>query len=103
MTNVEADSIIQEKSLAEGVVERLQKQIRGGKLKEGDKLPTKPELMKVFGVGRSAMREAVKVLLNKGYINVQQGRGAFAENQTSVSESPKQRFKQAGIQDLCDM
>ena len=66
------------------MAEQLQKQIKEGKLKEGDKLPTEPELMKVFGVGRSTIREAVKMLLNKGYISVQQGRGTFVESQTPV-------------------
>ena len=94
MTNMETDSIIQKKSLAEEVAEQLQKQIKEGKLKEGDKLPTEPELMKVFGVGRSTIREAVKMLLNKGYISVQQGR---------VNESFEQRFKRADIQDLYDV
>ena len=42
MTNMETDSIIQKKSLAEEVAEQLQKQIKEGKLKEGDKLPTEP-------------------------------------------------------------
>ena len=103
MTNMETDSIIQKKSLAEEVAEQLQKQIKEGKLKEGDKLPTEPELMKVFGVGRSTIREAVKMLLNKGYISVQQGRGTFVESQTPVNESFEQRFKRADIQDLYDV
>ena len=103
MTNMETDSIIQRKSLAEEVAEQLQKQIKEGKLKEGDKLPTEPELMKVFGVGRSTIREAVKMLLNKGYISVQQGRGTFVESQTPVNESFEQRFKRADIQDLYDV
>lgn len=85
------------------MAEQLQKQIKEGKLKEGDKLPTEPELMKVFGVGRSTIREAVKMLLNKGYISVQQGRGTFVESQTPVNESFEQRFKRADIQDLYDV
>ena len=61
MTNMKTNSIIQKKSLAEEVAEQLQKEITEGKLKEGDKLPIEPELMKIFGVGRSTIREAIKM------------------------------------------
>lgn len=103
MINMETNSIIQKKSLAEEVAEQLRKQIREGKLKEGDKLPIEPELMKIFGVGRSTVREAVKMLLDRGYLSVQQGRGTFVENQIPASESFEQRLKRADIQDLYDV
>ncbi|WP_251235947.1 GntR family transcriptional regulator [Bacteroides nordii] len=41
------------------MTDQLQKQITKGKLKKGDKLPIEPELMKIFGVSRSTIREAV--------------------------------------------
>ena len=103
MINMETNSIIQKKSLAEEVAEQLRKQITEGKLKEGDKLPIEPELMKIFGVGRSTVREAVKMLLDRGYLSVQQGRGTFVENQMPASESFEQRLKRADIQDLYDV
>lgn len=103
MINMETNSIIQKKSLAEEVAEQLQKQIKEGKLKEGDKLPIEPELMKIFGVGRSTIREAVKMLLNRGYLSVQQGRGTFVKSQIPTNESFEQRLQQADIQDLYDV
>lgn len=103
MTNMEIKSIIQKKSLAEEVAEQLQTQITEGKLKEGDKLPIEPELMKIFGVGRSTVREAVKMLLNMGYLNVQQGRGTFVESRIPSNEPLEKRLKRADIQDLYDV
>lgn len=103
MINMETNSIIQKKSLAEEVAEQIRKQITEGKLKEGDKLPIEPELMKIFGVGRSTVREAVKMLLDRGYLSVQQGRGTFVKNQMPASESFEQRLKRADIQDLYDV
>lgn len=43
----------------------------------GNKLPTEPELMKNFKVGRSSVREAIKLLVNTGIVRVQQGVGTF--------------------------
>lgn len=103
MINMKANSIIRKKSLAEEVAGQIQKQITEGKLKEGDKLPVEPELMKVFGVGRSTIREAVKMLLNRGYLSVQQGRGTFVESQMPASEPFEQRLKRADIRDLYDV
>ena len=69
--------IIQKKSLADLIAETLKQQITEGTYSAGDKLPTEPELMKTFGVGRSSVREAVKLLVNMGVVRVQQGSGTF--------------------------
>lgn len=69
--------IIQKKSLADMTAETLKQQITEGTYRVGDKLPTEPELMKTFGVGRSSIREAVKLLVNMGVVRVQQGSGTF--------------------------
>lgn len=69
--------IIQKKSLADMIAETLKQQITEGTYRAGDKLPTEPELMKAFGVGRSSVREAVKLLVNMGVVRVQQGSGTF--------------------------
>ena len=69
--------IIQKKSLADMIAETLKQQITEGTYRAGDKLPTEPELMKTVGVGRSSVREAVKLLVNMGVVRVQQGSGTF--------------------------
>lgn len=69
--------IIQKKSLADMIAETLKQQITEGTYRVGDKLPTESELMKTFGVGRSSIREAVKLLVNMGVVRVQQGSGTF--------------------------
>ena len=69
--------MIQKRSLAEEVADRIGKQIADGKFADGEKLPTEPELMKFFGVGRSTIRESIRILENMGMVNVQQGRGTF--------------------------
>lgn len=69
--------IIKKQSLADIVCEQLQQKIETGAYNPGDKLPIEPVLMKMFGVGRSSIREAVKMLVNMGLVEVKQGAGTF--------------------------
>jgi len=46
------NTLINKKSLAQEVAAKLQEQISLGQYKINEKLPTEPELMKNFGVGR---------------------------------------------------
>lgn len=71
--------VIQKKSLAEAVAEKIQEQVKDGKYAINEKLPTEPDLMKSFGVGRSTIREAIKTLIKSGLLRVQQGAGTFVE------------------------
>ncbi|GAB3276032.1 GntR family transcriptional regulator [Larkinella harenae] len=70
---------IKRESLADAVVNKLQEQITMNHYKVGEKLPSEPELMQQFGVGRSTVREAVRILTNKGLVRVQQGLGTFVQ------------------------
>ena len=100
MMKENANLVIQKKSLAEELAEQLQNQIKDGKFAVGQKLPTEPELMRIFGVGRSTVREAVKILVNMGFLKVQQGAGTFVENLTASNEPMEQRLRRADIHDL---
>jgi len=68
---------IVKKSLAEEVAYTIKHRIKSGVLAIDAQLPTEPELMKTFGVGRSSIREAIKILAQSGYVRVQQGLGTF--------------------------
>ncbi|WP_184544685.1 FadR/GntR family transcriptional regulator [Mucilaginibacter sp. FT3.2] len=94
------NTLINKKSLAQEVAAKLQEQISLGQYKINEKLPTEPELMKNFGVGRSSVREAIKLLANSGLLRVQQGVGTFVEQVTGSREPMDQRLKRASTQDL---
>ena len=54
-----------------------------GDLKVGDQLPSEHELAEQFAVSRTAIREAVKALRQKGLVEIRPGRGTFITNETS--------------------
>ena len=78
------DSVIRKRSLAEELAERLRQRITDEQFEVGEKLPAEPELMRIFGVGRSTVREAVKILVNMGFLKVQQGAGTFVESRAAA-------------------
>jgi len=53
--------------LYEQIVQQIEQSIVEGKLSPGDQLPTERELAQQFGVSRTAVREAVKTLTEKGW------------------------------------
>ncbi|MGE5559728.1 MAG: GntR family transcriptional regulator [Chloroflexota bacterium] len=55
----------------------LQRQIEGGVLPVGTRLPTEAELMATYGVGRVTVRQAVLDLVRQGYLYRHRGRGTF--------------------------
>ena len=48
-------------------------QIRSGKLKVGDMLPTEFELCEKFGVSRPTVRQAMSEMVAEGYLSSPQG------------------------------
>ncbi len=74
---------IQAERLYEKIVEHIERRIVAGELKVGDQLPSERELSEQFRVSRTAVREAVKTLREKGLVEVRPGRGTFITNGTS--------------------
>jgi DNA-binding FadR family transcriptional regulator len=93
-------NIISRRSLADEVASKLQEKILKGGYKVNQKLPVEAELMRSFGVGRSTVREAVKSLVNSGFLRVQQGIGTFIEDASGINEPLLQRLKRAEAKDI---
>lgn len=91
---------IHKKSLAHEVADRIKEAIRSERYGVNEKLPTEPELMKQFGVGRSTIREAVRMLANSGLLTVQQGIGTFVADSTDDRESLAERLNRAASEDI---
>ena len=69
--------VVRSSRLYEQIVQQVEESIHRGALKAGDKLPPERELAQQFGVSRTAVREAVKALREKGFVEAYPGRGTF--------------------------
>lgn len=67
--------IIKRPTLHEELVDRLRNLVVEDALKPGEKVPEK-ELCESFGVSRTPLREALKVLASEGFVVLQPNRGA---------------------------
>lgn len=64
---------VDSRSAAEQIAAQLHKALMAGSLQPGDRLPPEPELAEGFGVSRSTVREAVKLLRGQGLLETQRG------------------------------
>jgi GntR family transcriptional repressor for pyruvate dehydrogenase complex len=77
--------VVQASRLYEQIVQQIEESIHKGELTEGSQLPAERDLAKQFGVSRTAVREAIKALQEKGLVDAFPGRGTFVTNGTSNS------------------
>ena len=75
-------AIVKRSSLAKEVSNLIENEIKEGIYILNQKLPIEAELMQKYGVGRSTIREAIKYLVQLGYIQVLQGVGTFVSKTT---------------------
>lgn len=68
---------IQTNKIYEQVADQIQSRILSGELQSGDRLPTERELADQFQVSRTAIREAMKTLAQKGLVDMRPGRGTI--------------------------
>jgi GntR family transcriptional regulator, transcriptional repressor for pyruvate dehydrogenase complex len=75
--------LVRTSRLYEQIVQQIEESIVKGNLKPGDQLPAERELAQRFGVSRTAVREAVKALREKGLVEAYSGRGTFITDGTT--------------------
>lgn len=68
---------VSREDLYEKVVEQLQELMMAQQLQTGDRLPGERELCETFGVSRNVIREATKVLAQRGMLTIEPGKGTF--------------------------
>ncbi|SDY28422.1 transcriptional regulator, GntR family [Saccharopolyspora shandongensis] len=61
--------------LPDVVAERLQRDLLEQRLRPGDRLPTEPQLVERYGVSRTVIREAGRILEQRGLVDIRPGRG----------------------------
>ena len=61
----------------------------------GDQLPSEPELVEIYKVSRSTVREAIRYLRSEGYIESRQGKGTFVVSREHFESLTSHRFSLA--------
>lgn len=64
-------------SISEIIMKRITDALVSGDLKPGDKIPTEVEFSENLGVSRNAVREAIKVLVAFGVLEIRRSEGTF--------------------------
>lgn len=76
---------INRSSVVQRVIDRLTQAMLSGELKPGDKIPTEMELSEQLGVARNSIREAIKILVYIGVLEIKRAEGTFVCNGFSES------------------
>jgi GntR family transcriptional repressor for pyruvate dehydrogenase complex len=82
--------VVRTSRLYEQIVQQIEDSVLNGSLKPGDQLPAERDLAQRLGVSRTAVREAVKALREKGLVEAYSGRGTFITDGTS--QAARQSF-----------
>ncbi|MEU6954469.1 GntR family transcriptional regulator [Streptomyces sp. NPDC045714] len=59
------------------VLDALAAEIKAGKIRPGEKIPSEADLVQRFGVARMTARRAVGVLRERGLVRTEWGKGTF--------------------------
>lgn len=74
---------VKQGKIYEQIAAQIEQLILSGELQSGDRLPTERELASQFGASRTAVREAMKQLEQKGLVEMHPGRGTRVIDGTS--------------------
>ena len=89
-----------EKLLPEQTADKIREYIENNGMKVGDKLPNEFQLAEICGVGRSTIREAIKILVFSGKVEVIRGSGTYIKKEkTPQDEARKAEYDPLGFQE----
>lgn len=91
---------VKRESLSNQVSKELEKMIENGEYKLGERIPTEPDLMKMFQVSRNTIREAIKGLTLAGLLETKQGNGTFVRSTNRFEANMKQKYETVSIEDI---
>ena len=64
--------------LSDGITEKLELKIKS--MEVGEKLPSERKMAEDYGISRNMLRESLRVLCDKGLIDILPGKGAYVSN-----------------------
>lgn len=74
--------------LTERIADKIEDLIKAEQLQPGDRVPAERELAGLLGIGRSTVRESIKILVSRNVLEIRRGRGTFVRDALGVMEDP---------------
>src|SRR5689334_24694958 len=76
------------------IADDLRSQIENGELRPGEQLRTEIELRDICGTSRNTIRDAIKLLVTRGLVEIRPGQGTFVVEKinpfvTTLAEDPE--------------
>ena len=90
-------------SLSAQVVNEIERHIKEGVWKVGDKIPAEPELVEQFGVSRNTLREAIQALIHAGMLEAKQGDGTYIVSNDRLSAIISKKMNNADIIEILEV
>lgn len=82
------EDFIASRELPAKAAARMREIIISNNMQPGDRFASESELVAMFGVGRSTIREAIKILIAENVVETQRGKGTFISRRTGVVKDP---------------
>ncbi len=76
---------IRQKTVVEQVMDKIRELISSGQFQAKDRIPTESELAAMFGIGRSSIREAIKVFNYLGVLESRTAKGTYVCDRSNIS------------------
>ncbi len=76
------------KTLPEVTADRIIEYIIENRLEPDDRIPNETELGQILSVGRSTVREAVRLLVSRNVLVIRRGAGTYVAQNTGIPEDP---------------
>ena len=94
---------VKQKTVTFQIMEQLKNMIATGRLKPNEKMPNEYELAEMFGVGRSTIREALKIFQYLGVIELRNPKGTFISESSNISTEALTWSMLLGQKDFTDL
>jgi DNA-binding FadR family transcriptional regulator len=90
-------------SLVDRAIEALRAEIVGGAWPVGERIPTEPELVEAFGIGRNSLREAIRALVHAGLLETRQGDGTYVIATSDLAGAVRRRTGRAALREVFEL
>ena len=100
MGTPELQPLLRAERLSDQVAAQLQGMVKSNTIQTGEKLPSERELCELLGVSRTVVREAVRLLVAKGLLEVRRGGGTVVRTPDTALASEMMTMLLGGGKDV---